>query len=150
MSTINTIGTKYLLDSMIVSSLKTEFIQSKFFKSSCFFSDEIAYEQRDNNQLNLSEFENNIFPVDSDILQKLKDVMEKAKIVKLYRNEGNGDVLTIATALSQTANDSLPMFSIKWKIVTSDRGLKNLAREFDIECIDADEFNSIIDNNSQT
>ena len=62
-------------------------------------------------------------PVSYDILNQLQIVMAQAKVVKLYQNEGNGEVLIIATALAMKNLENSKLFKDEWVIVTCDKGL---------------------------
>lgn len=76
-----------------------------------------------------------------DILDQLRNVMLNAeKIVDLYNNEGNGDVLLIATALSEQHKELGSMLRTQWIIVTEDKGVVKLANTFSIKTIDKRQF----------
>lgn len=136
--------TKYLLDTTPAASLRNEWIGSDFFQKNCFVPEEIIYELRDNNELDLAMLKNNQISVSYDILSNLQIVMAQAKIVKLYQNEGNGDVLIIATALAMKNIENAKLLKDEWVIVTSDNGVVKLAANFAIKCITKESFYSIL------
>ena len=136
--------TKYLIDETPAASLKDEWIMTNFFKKNCFIPEEIIYELRDNYELDLVELRKNQIPVSYDILNELQIVMAQAKAVKLYQNEGNGDALIIATALVMKNKENAKLIKDEWIIVTSDKGVITLAKNFAIKCISKDEFYGIL------
>lgn len=137
--------TKYLIDETPAASLQNEWIKTDFFQKKCFIPDEIMYELKDNYELDINELRKCQIPVSYDILNKLQMVMAQAKIVKLYQNEGNGDVLMIATALVMKGAEDSKLLKDEWIIVTCDKGLVALANNLAIKCIGKDEFYDILE-----
>lgn len=144
MSSVHYYQTKYLLDETPAASLRSEWIRSKFFCENCFVPEEIMYELRDNRNLDINELKKNQIPISYDVLNMLEIVMAQAKIVKLYQNEGNGDALIVATALSMKNIENSKLVKDEWIIVTSDKGVASLSKKFAIHCISKDEFYGIL------
>ena len=144
MSGVHYYQTKYLLDETPAASLNSEWIHSKFFHENCFVPEEIMYELRDNRNLDIDGLKKNQILTSYDILNMLEIVMAQAKIVKIYQNEGNGDVLIVATALSMKNIENSKLVKDEWVIVTSDKGVVALSKKFAIRCISKDEFYGIL------
>ena len=141
------IETKYLIDTTRAATLKEKWMKSSFFKQSCFFPEEIIYELRDNLALNQRILAEQKIEVSIDTLDQLQNVMLSAdKIVDLYNNEGNGDVLLIATILSERRKELGSMLKTRWIIVTEDKGVVRLASVFNIETISKKQFYELLDN----
>lgn len=141
------IETKYLIDTTPAATLKEKWMKSNFFKKSCFFPEEIVYELRDNLVLNQRILAEQKIGVSIDTLDQLQSVMLSAnKIVDLYNNEGNGDVLLIATVLSERRRELGSMLKTRWIIVTEDKGVVRLAGVFNIETISKKQFYELLDN----
>ena len=73
-------------------------------------------------------------------------MLSAGKIVDLYNNEGNGDVLLIATVLSERRKELGSMLKTQWIIVTEDKGVAKLAGIFNIETINKKQFYQILGN----
>lgn len=144
MSGVHYYQTKYLLDETPAASLNGEWIHSEFFHENCFIPEEVMYELRDNRNLDINELKKNQITTSYDILNMLEIVMAQAKIVKLYQNEGNGDALIIATALSMKNIENSKLVKDEWVIVTSDKGVVALSKKFAIRCIGKDELYRIL------
>lgn len=143
------IETKYLIDTTPAATLQEEWMKSSFFKKYCFFPEEIIYELRDNLALNQRILAEQKIEVSINTLDQLQNVMLSAdKIVDLYNNEGNGDVLLIATILSERRKELGSMLKTQWIIVTEDKGVAKLADVFNIETINKKQFYQTLD--SQT
>ena len=152
MSNIQYTDVRYILDETPSSSLKPEWIKSQFFQSYCYIPEEIIYELRDNNRLNFEIIAQRSIPVTYEILNKLQQYVmpQIGKIVDLYKNEGNGDALLIATALEMRQMEDDKLIKSEWVIVTSDNGLASLAKRFDIRCISKNDFYRIIEDKFKT
>lgn len=144
MSKVHYYKTKYLLDETPAASLSNEWIKSDFFQRNCLIPEEIMYELRDNFELDFNELKKVLVPVSYDILNQLQIVMAQVKIVKLYQNEGNGDSLIIATALAMKNEENAKLIKDEWVIVTSDKGVVAIAKNFAIKCIGKNEFYEIL------
>ncbi len=135
------VETKYLVDTTPAATLRKEWMNTIFFKKFCFFPEEIVYELRDNLALDQRMLVGQKIGITVDILDQLRNVMLNAeKIVDLYNNEGNGDVLLIATALSEQHKELGSMLRTQWIIVTEDKGVVKLANTFSIKTIDKRQF----------
>lgn len=145
MSSAHYFETKYLIDETPTTSLQNEWIKTEFFQKNCYIPDEIIYELRDNYELDINELKKCQIPVSYDILNQLQIVMAQAKVVKLYQNEGNGDVLIIATALAMKNLENSKLFKDEWIIVTCDKGLSSLANNLAIRCISKEDFYRILE-----
>lgn len=141
------IETKYLVDTTPAATLQEKWMKSSFFKKYCFFPEEIIYELRDNLALNQRVLAEQKIEVSIDTLDQLQNVMLSAdKIVDLYNNEGNGDVLLLATALSERRKELGSMLKTRWIIVTEDKGVAKLANVLNIETINKKQFYELLDN----
>ena len=147
MSQIYYYGYKFLIDETPMASLPNDWIKTDFFRKNCFIPEEIIIELENNPNLELEELKKNKIPVTYSILCKLVLVMAQAKIVKLYQNEGNGDALIIATALAMKDQEDTKLLKNEWIIVTSDRGVASLAKNFAIKSIKKEEFYDIMRKN---
>ncbi len=135
------VETKYLIDTTPAATLQEEWTKTVFFKKFCFFPEEIVYELRDNLTLDQRMLAEQKIEITVDVLDQLRNVMLNAdKIVDLYNNEGNGDVLLVATVLSEQRKELGSMLRTQWIIVTEDKGVVKLANTFSIKTINKSQF----------
>lgn len=143
---VNYYDIKYLIDETPCASLQNDWIKSEFFQNYCYVPEEILFELRDNIFLDMSLLIKRNIPVTYEILNKLQYFVmpQIGKIVDLYKNEGNGDTLLIATALDMREKEDKKLVKSEWIIVTSDKGVANLAKKFNIRTISKSDFFEII------
>lgn len=145
MSIIRYCETNFLLDTTPVASLCNEWMDSEFFLSYCFIPEEIVFESGTNFYIDLEKLKRRQISTTYEVLNKLKMIMAQAKVVDLYNNEGNGDVLLVATALAKKDEEDLKLFKAEWVIVTCDKGVAKLAESFAIRVMGKDEFYKILE-----
>lgn len=146
MSNVSYYDVKYLIDETPCASLKNDWLKSEFFQSYCYVPEEILFELRDNNRLDSSLLIKNKIPVTYEILNRLQQFVmpQVGNIVDLYKNEGNGDALLIATALNMREKEDAKLVKSEWVVVTSDKGVVALAKKFDLKTISMKEFFQIL------
>ena len=139
----------YFIDTDAATKIKREFIKSPFFRNYCALTEENIYELRENNNVDL--FSKCQIEIDPTILSALPAVWGKIdisdKIFNLYRNEGNGDIIMIAALLSQTEQGRTQLFNNTLILVTDDKGLTTIAKEFSFAVIESDAFIKILEAN---
>ncbi|MBQ2638968.1 hypothetical protein IJF91_02810 [Candidatus Saccharibacteria bacterium] len=142
---------KYIIDTNVAATLSRATMKTKIFTEKCFLPEEILYELKDNKIVGHDILYKQNLPTTLEILNKLQSiVMHKAeKVIDLYNNEGNGDVMIVATILAERDKELGQMLLTEWVIVTEDKGLTKLASEFDIRTIGKKEFHSIFNNTEE-
>ena len=152
MSNVSYYDVKYLIDETPCASLDNDWLESEFFQNYCYISEEILFELRDNNRLDFSLLVKNSIPVTYEILNKLQQFVmpQIGPIVDLYKNEGNGDALLIATALNMREKEDEKLVKCEWAIVTSDKGVATLAKKFDLRAISKKDFFQILKRECKT
>lgn len=147
-------GYKYLIDTTPAVSIPIAMMKTRFFRDQCFFSEEIIHEIGNNKQKN-HILPSNIIPVDAKVLSFLSTTVltglsNDTKLVDLYTNKGNGDVILIATILSERFKEVGQMFKTDWIIVTSDKGVVRAGLKYDIKCMSKDNFLEILARESES
>ena len=137
---------RYLIDETPCASLEKDWLKSEFFQNYCYIPEEILFELRDNVRLDFSLLADSSIPVTYEILNKLQQYVmpQIGKIVDLYKNEGNGDALLVATALDMREKEDEKLVKSEWVIVTSDKGVVTLAKKFDLRTISMQDFFQIL------
>lgn len=146
----------YLLDSVTVSKLTGGQLASDFVTSHCVVPEEIAYELervgKDTDVLRISQ------PVDIDLLASIREVLSMEEIgyrlLDLFNNSGNGDIVLLALALCGIRDTRAKLFGPGYTIVTDDEALieftkKRMAALTDgekVETLRTEEFISLLDN----
>lgn len=137
---------RYLIDTVTLSKLDSEQLQSDFVQKNCKIPGEIIHEFQNNPNINLVRHLE--VEIDLATLDFLVNVMEKvtpqSKIIDLYNSEGNGDVILIATALKLKDDYSGQLFPIEWVIVTDDVALRDEAKNNTIGAISTEDFKRLI------
>ena len=132
--------TRYLLDNVTLSRLSPAQRTSAFIMRTARIPSEVLYEARGLAEIAaLSELEYEpTLAVLENVRKTLMTLMPTDKLVDLYKNEGNGDVMLIASALTlMMAEDDL--FPDRWIIATDDGGLSAKAGDLGIQtCTTAD------------
>jgi hypothetical protein len=125
---------RYILDTVTLSKMTAQQRGSAFMRSYCRIPDEILLEAQglqDIVTLKLLDY-----PVTAVVLENVIVVMAtirpEDKVVDLYTNKGNGDVMLLATALTEMAISSTQLFGDRWTIATDDNGLTLKAKELGI------------------
>ena len=140
----------YFLDTDAATKIKRELIESAFFRNYCALTEENIYELRDN--CNFDLFSQCKVGIDSEAISALPDVWSKIddsdKVFNLYHNEGNGDIIMVATLLSQKNQSKKTLFgNTTFMLVTDDKGLTNFAKKFSFDAITSDAFIKILEAN---
>lgn len=138
---------RYLLDAVCLSRLRPEQRVSAFVRTNGRIPSEVVYEARGVPEIRLlSELE---YKTSLAVLEKVKVVMASVKpgdkLVNLYRSEGNGDVMLLASALTLLADDLPSLFPDRWVIATDDGGLAAKAAELGVETCTTAELQALID-----
>lgn len=134
----------YLLDTVTVSRMSDYQLSSAFVQNKCMLAEEILYELRGNR--NRARVEKLALEIDVSVLDHVKDILMNTdavgKVLDLYKNEGNGDILLVATALAKISDDSqrLNLFQSSWTIVSDDSGLADLAKSLNIVTLSTNDF----------
>ena len=140
------IETKYLIDTTPAATLQRNWTESLFFKEHCFFPEEIIYELRDNLALDQRILAEQKIEVSIDVLDQLRNVMLNAgKNIDLYNNEGNGDVLLVATVMSEQHRELGSLLKTRWIIATEDKGVVRLASIFNIKTINKSQLYEVLE-----
>ena len=138
---------KYLLDTVSITQMTKSQLKSKFVQYHCLISEEVLYELRPHasaaylNELN--------YEVDVDVLRCIKDIFVDVeidfKILDLYSNRGNGDIILLAIALNERNKNSEQLFTLTmYKIVTEDKELRSVAEKLRLETLSTEDFVSLI------
>ena len=139
----------YLIDSDAASKLHRGLLETPFFQNQCRLTEENIYELRENN--NIDCFSKHEIKINSEILLALPDVWDKVdygdKIFDLYQNEGNADLIIIATLLFELKRNKSRLFSDDWVIVSDDKGLTAVAEKFSFSTMTSDDFMKFTEDN---
>ena len=125
---------RYLVDTVTLSRMTAKQRGSAFMRSYCRIPEEILMEAQglaDIDTLKLLEY-----PITVTVLENVVAVMAtirpEDRVVDLYTNKGNGDVLLFATALTEMGISSTQLFGDRWIIATDDDGLTLKAKALGI------------------
>ena len=137
----------YLLDSVAIIRLDKSILAGDFVKKHCRISEEVVNEVR--HRKKISMLEENVIPVTPKVLSIARDLLttnaDSKGLIDLYKNEGNGDILQLATIIVEKEKVSLTLnlFNTNWTLVTDDIGLSTFAESLGINAISSDEFKVI-------
>ena len=128
---------RYLIDTNKISS---EVLRRSQQSRDIFVLDEIvreySFEKRD--KVGLLRASVQILEIKKKHLQKLMDVLKEhgdnLDLIRLFSNNGSGDVLMLAYVLSEMNNPDT-LFEEKYTIVTADTELTRIAKSYSINCI---------------
>lgn len=133
---------KFLLDAVSVTRLGVGTLNSGFIQSSCLVPEEIFYEV--GSQRKKEAIKKLVEKPNLEILKSaqalLTDLGTKNSILDLYQNEGNGDVILLAAAISKKQQEDGTLFQTDWIIVTDDRDLRELAKQKKIKTFTTKKF----------
>lgn len=137
---------RYLVDNVTLSRMTSDQRASAFMQNRCRIPEEIIYEAR--GLPDIETLKPLIYPITTTVLAYVKVVLATIKpgdkVVDLYRNEGNGDVILLATALSEMSVSSEQLFGDRWIIATADKGLTRKAAELGVLTCTADQFVALV------
>jgi hypothetical protein len=132
---------RYLVDTVTLSRMTATQRASTFMRDSCRIPEEILFEAQ--GLPDIYVLRQLIYPITTTVLEKVKAVMATIKpedrVVDLYRNKGNGDVVLLATALAEMEVSAGQLIGDRWIVATGDDGLTNKAVELGVAtCTSAD------------
>lgn len=137
---------RYLVDTVTLSRMTATQRASMFMRRWCRIPEEILYEAQglpDSESLKPL-----IYPITSTVLDKVKTVLATIrpddKVVDLYRNKGNGDVMLLASALTEMDVSAGQLIGDRWIIATGDDGLTKKAAELSVLTCTPDEIIALI------
>lgn len=139
---------RYLVDTVTLSRMTATQRASVFMRRWCRIPEEIIFEAQG---LPDSEALKQLtYPITTAVLDKVKTVMAtikpEDKVVDLYRNKGNGDVMLLATALTEMDVSAGQLIGDRWIIATGDDGLTKKAAELRVLTCTSDEFIALTGN----
>lgn len=137
---------RYLVDNVTLSMLTASQKASTFMRNWCRIPEEIFYEAR--GLPDIEKLRPLTYQVTTTVLDNVKTVLAtikpEDKVVDLYRNEGNGDVMLLATALTEMSVSAEQLFGDRWIIATADKGLTRKANELGVLTCTSDEFIELV------
>lgn len=137
---------RYLVDNVTLSRMTAEQRASPFMRNRCRIPEEILFEARGLPDIEM--LKPLIYPITTTVLENVKVVLATTKagdkVVDLYRNEGNGDVMLLATALTEMSVSDGQLFGDRWIIATSDKGLTRKAVELGVLTCTSDQFIALV------
>jgi rRNA-processing protein FCF1 len=138
---------RYLLDAVTLSRLRPDQRVSTFVRTNGRIPSEVMYEAQGLPEIKqLAELE---YKPNLAVLENIKVVMATLEpgdnLVDLYRNEGGGDVMLLASALTLLADDHPNLFPDRWVIATDDDGLTAKAAELGVETCSTAELQALIE-----
>jgi hypothetical protein len=137
---------RYLVDNVTLSRMTTNQRASAFMHSRCRIPEEIIYEARGLPDIEM--LKPLIYPITTTVLENAKVVLATIKagdkVIDLYRNEGNGDVVLLATALTEMSVSAGQLFGDRWIIATADKGLTTKAVELGVLTCTSDQFIALV------
>lgn len=137
------IDTRYMIDTTPAVKIPKNAFGTDFFNSFCFFSDEILYELKDNPNYRL--FREHALPATASVLLHAQNSIlpalpKNSKLVDLYTNKGNGDIMLLSTILDEQNKELGKLFQSKWIVVTEDNGVIDRAKIYSIDSMNTNEF----------
>lgn len=137
-------GTKYLIDNNALGPLGDK-KQSLFFAKNCRVPAEVAYESRRARHAKL--LEPLTIEMTPAMLAELAGVMKTVAVghtglIDLYDNKGAADPILVAMACVLNSED---LFADNWVIVTKDKEVIALAKEFGVDLETPDGLKAIIE-----
>ena len=137
---------RYLVDTVTLSRMTANQRASAFMHNRCRIPEEIIYEARGLPDVEM--LKPLIYPITTTVLENVKVVLATTKaedkVVDLYRNEGNGDVMLLATALTEMSVSEVQLFGDRWIIATADKGLTRKAVELGVLTCTSDQFIALV------
>jgi hypothetical protein len=137
---------RYLVDNVTLSRMTANQRASAFMHNRCRIPEEIIYEARGLPDIEM--LKQLIYPITTTVLENVKVVLATTKagdkVVDLYRNEGNGDVMLLATALTEMSVSTGQLFGDSWIIATADKGLTRKAVELGVLTCTSDQFIALV------
>lgn len=136
-------GERFLIDTVSISRISEASWQTMLSDGNCFIPDEIVYEARGNTH-RYEQMKKIILETNYDVLIALKEVLSfpeiDHKVLDLYNNEGNGDVMLLASAIADDICVEQKLFKDENVIVTDDKRLSMVAGAHGIRTYTTDEF----------
>jgi hypothetical protein len=137
---------RYLVDTVTLLRMTANQRASAFMRNRCRIPEEILYEAR--GLPNIETLKPLIYPITTTVLENVKAVLATIKagdkVVDLYRNKGNGDVMLLATALTEMSVSAGQLFGDRWIIATGDDGLTTKAVELGVLTCTSDQFIALV------
>lgn len=132
----------YLLDTVSIIHLNYDALSSAFVRDNCLVPAEIYYEVSSIGKRNA--IERIVEKPSKDLLHTAQKLLKRIgpnnRVLDLYRNEGNGDIMLIATALLKIEIDAMTLFKRQWIIVSDDKELQLLAQNQKLKAISTEAF----------
>ncbi|MGN6609928.1 MAG: hypothetical protein ACTHMS_23320 [Jatrophihabitans sp.] len=133
---------RYLVDTVTLSRMTAAQRACAFVRSRCRIPEEILFEAQGLPDIDV--LKQLAYPITTAVLEKVKVVMAtiipKDKVVDLYRNKGNGDVMLLATALTEMDVSAGQLIGDRWIIATGDDGLTKKAADMGVLTCTPGEF----------
>lgn len=137
---------RYLVDTVTLSRMTAKQRASAFMRSWCRIPEEILFEAQ--GLPDIDALNQLIYPTTTTVLEKVKAVMATIKpadkVVDLYRDKGNGDVMLLATALVEMDVSAGQLIGDRWIIATGDDGLTNKAVELGVATCTSTDFIALL------
>ncbi|RZU30617.1 hypothetical protein [Blastococcus saxobsidens] len=137
---------RYLVDNVTLSMMTASQKASTFMLNRCRIPEEIFYEAR--GLPDIEKLRPLTYPITTTVLDNVKVVLAtikpEDKVVDLYRNEGNGDVMLLATALTEMSVSAEQLFGDRWIIATADKGLTRKAVELGVPTCTSAHFIALV------
>lgn len=141
-------GTRYLVDTNVLSQLGRQRRSSKFFRLNAMIPSEVLYEAEgfpDVEALKGLEYRTT-----ASVLRSLKTVMatvpaDDTALINLYLNQGGADPLLVACALDAQEREAAHLDPLEWVTVTGDRAVRALADELGVPVLTCAQFASLVD-----
>ncbi|NYJ08054.1 hypothetical protein [Petropleomorpha daqingensis] len=134
------------MDNVTLSRMTPNQRASAFMHDRCRIPEEIIYEARGLPDVEM--LKSLIYPITTTVLENVRIVLATIKagdkVVDLYRNEGNGDVMLLATALTEMAVSEGQLIGDRWIIATADKGLTTKAVELGVLTCTSDQFIALV------
>jgi len=133
---------RYLLDTVSINRLPLDLLNSVFVQSNCNVPLDVCYEV--GNLRKQQAVQKIIEKMSADLLHIVQSLLHEIgtnnKVLDIYHNEGNGDVILVATALMKKEQESLTLFKNNWIIVSDDKDLQELAKQKGVKAMSTEAF----------
>ncbi len=138
----------YFVDNNALAKLEPKRRKSEFFRNHCRIPSQVLEEAGKPVDIDLlSTLE---YKINAGILSKVKIVMKSldssdTSLVDLYHNRGYADPFLVASALYANAEESGKLLTVENVVVSDDKAVRRVCKEFGVSSIDTNSFKTILD-----
>lgn len=144
---------KFIVDNNALAQIGRLRRSSGFFRENARIPEEVLYEARefpDHKELASLKYKTSV-----TVLKNVRRIMAElevgdTRLVDLYANKGGADPFVVACAIDAQNQLGSPLIPDRWNVVTNDNAVSALAKQCEIEVINAASFRELIDENTSS